>query len=410
MSSDQEVIGACYICLDESQTDSPFVTPNPCKCRGTIRIHDTCLTQVMHYRRYCGICKTIYARFINGFAQMKERKMLGIGYELLIEYTIDTNWKKQGVEKQYRKRVQYFNADGQLVNSEPVLVKTIPYKNGVIHGTVEQLDIINPIIPREDATIRQKIPYIDGKIDGLRSIVYNDTIAIIPYVNGVEHGNARYSFMNGRLAQSVNYVNGLIVGEVKSYYEDGAQRSIKNFNEYGKLHGNEKYWLQNGILQSETNYLNGKRDGLMTEYYSNGQVKIETNFRSGIKDGLCCKYNMSGTKIEEINYTLGLINGIYKSWYDNGVPMCEVEYIDGLRFGYSKTWHENGIQSSEVEYINDRRYGLYTQWDFNGGLLVESTYDEDPYREENEDLFETDSEEEEEEDEEEDTEEEEENQ
>jgi antitoxin component YwqK of YwqJK toxin-antitoxin module len=396
-SEQQDVVGACYICLDESQSESPFVNPNPCKCKGTIRIHESCLTQVMDYRKYCGICKTIYARFVDGLATIKEKRFLGIGYELLIEYTIDTNWKKQGLENHYRKRVQYMDINGQLVNPEPVLVKTIPYKDGVIHGILEQLDIVNPIIPRSECIIRQKIPYVNGKVHGLRSVVYSDTIAIIPYLDGLEHGKAIYSFMNGRLAQSANYVNGTIIGQVKSFYEDGSIRSEKHFNDRGQLNGIEKYWSEDGFLRSETIYINGKREGLMKEYFVNGQIKAEINFKSSVKHGLCSKYNLIGVKVEEINYDMGLMTGIYKTWYDDGMPLCEAEYINGLRFGYYKTWHENGMLASETEYINNKRYGVFTEWDNAGNVISVVTYDEDPFEEEEEELFEESDEEEEEE-------------
>ncbi len=376
--------GACYICLDDSQEESPFVTPNPCKCKGTIRIHETCLEQVMNHRRNCGICKTIYARFVDGLATIQEKKMIGIGYELLINYTIDTNWVKQGIETHFRKRIAHFNMGGIFIDEDPVLVKKVPYKDGLIHGLVKQLDIINPMVPRSECIIRQSIPYVEGKIHGLRSMTYIDTIAVVPYVDGKEHGQARYTFMNGRLAQSAQYVEGLIVGKVVAYYEDGSRRSEKYFNEQGQLHGLEQYWLPTGILKAETNYQNGRRHGLMKEYFANGTLRTETNFKRGLKDGLYRKYNEASICVEEINYDLGLMVGIYKSWYDNGSPLCEAEYINGIRFGYLKTWHENGVQASEVEYINNKRYGAYSEWDEAGNLISVQTYDEDPYEEEEE--------------------------
>lgn len=57
----------CYICFGDS-SEEPFMDPNPCICKGTIKIHESCYeTIVMNtYNtiicKTCGICKTPYTK------------------------------------------------------------------------------------------------------------------------------------------------------------------------------------------------------------------------------------------------------------------------------------------------------------------------------------------------------------
>ncbi len=57
MASEEE---KCYICFEEQSEENKFADPNPCNCRGTIKIHNTCFDTLTKEYDTCGICKTKY--------------------------------------------------------------------------------------------------------------------------------------------------------------------------------------------------------------------------------------------------------------------------------------------------------------------------------------------------------------
>ncbi len=68
MESTEEEI-TCYLCLNPGTEENPFAEPNPCNCRGTIRMHNSCLQELIAASNRCGICRT---RFIDeGFTGVK---------------------------------------------------------------------------------------------------------------------------------------------------------------------------------------------------------------------------------------------------------------------------------------------------------------------------------------------------
>ncbi len=52
----------CYICYETQSEENKFIDPNPCNCRGTIKIHNTCFDTLTTSYDRCGICRT---QFLN---------------------------------------------------------------------------------------------------------------------------------------------------------------------------------------------------------------------------------------------------------------------------------------------------------------------------------------------------------
>ena len=53
----------------------------------------------------------------------------------------------------------------------------------------------------------------------------------------------------------------------------------------GLLHGNEKVFYQSGNLKSIGHFTKGILDGVVTGYYKDGSVQVVGHFSNGIKDG-----------------------------------------------------------------------------------------------------------------------------
>jgi hypothetical protein len=52
----------CYICYDKETKSNPFCNYQPCKCKGTNKIHESCFEKLrINCGNKCSICKSIYS-------------------------------------------------------------------------------------------------------------------------------------------------------------------------------------------------------------------------------------------------------------------------------------------------------------------------------------------------------------
>lgn len=51
----------CYICLAPGSEEDPFADPLPCACTGTIKLHNSCLEELIRNTTKCGICKQLWS-------------------------------------------------------------------------------------------------------------------------------------------------------------------------------------------------------------------------------------------------------------------------------------------------------------------------------------------------------------
>ena len=93
-----------------------------------------------------------------------------------------------------------------------------------------------------------------------------------------------------------NYVNGVLHGAEKSYYQSGKLRSLGYF--------------KRGIL-----------DGIVTGYYEDGTIQVRATYDNGVKQGRVIRYYPNGTKQVESFYTDDKFDGVRTTWYENGKPI-----------------------------------------------------------------------------------------
>ncbi len=169
MSKEQD---KCYICYEEQSEENRFVDPNPCNCRGTIKIHVTCFDTLTTTYDTCGVCKTKYLQ--NGY-------------------------------KKYYDPDGHLREEGLLVNG----LKTGLWKTWTIWHTDNQL--------------YEKVNYIDGKRNGLYQRLYSNgqLMCQCNYVDGMIHGLYQSWYINCQLELKVNYVNGQINGLYQFWYSNG---------------------------------------------------------------------------------------------------------------------------------------------------------------------------------------------
>ena len=118
----------------------------------------------------------------------------------------------------------------------------------------------------------------------------------------------------------------------------------------GVLHGTEKSYYQSGKLKSIGHFTKGILDGVVTGYYKDGSVQVVGHFSNGIKDGGVLYYYPNGSKQVEMFYDNGKLQGTVKTWYENGNVMKSIPYSKGMVHGTLETYYESGGVFEEVEY------------------------------------------------------------
>ena len=141
-------------------------------------------------------------------------------------------------------------------------------------------------------------------------------------------------------------------GNIDIINEDWGKDAVEFNKDYvdGVLHGTEKTYYQSGKLKSIGHFTKGILDGVVTGYYKDGSVQVVGHFSNGIKDGGVLYYYPNGSKQVEMFYDNGKLQGTVKTWYENGNVMKSIPYSKGMVHGTLEIYYESGGVFEEVEY------------------------------------------------------------
>jgi len=99
--------------------------------------------------------------------------------------------------------------------------------------------------------------------------------------------------------------------------------------------------------------INNKKEGLMTDYYTDGSVKIERMFENDIQVGKSTIYYPSG-KIKEVQYySEGKLTGGDTTFYESGNLQFLRNFKNGVKDGYIRKWAEDGSIIYEAKFSMD---------------------------------------------------------
>lgn len=196
-------------------------------------------------------------------------------------------------EEQYEKDIlsegTYFAPDGSLVSeiknghgfqahfTDERLSCLVEYKKGLPEGKVQYFD------PKGQLTCLyyQK----EGKKNGEEFSYYPKTKSQDPL----------------RPKLCLHWVDDLLQGEVKTWYENGLQESQRQIN-HNKKHGTSFAWYKNGDLMLMEEYDQDKL--IKGSYYKKGDKKPVTKIENG--KGVATLHNGDGHFIKKVSYEKGL--------------------------------------------------------------------------------------------------------
>ncbi len=108
-------------------------------------------------------------------------------------------------------------------------------------------------------------------------------------------------FLNGNLKDSGSFRNKKRQGTYKSWYEDGALNSIKQY-ENGIMVDTGKVFSNNGTLIN-LSVTDKEGNGFRTEYYPDGSVHLTGPLAGGVKNGKWTIKRPDGTNLMQVDFT-----------------------------------------------------------------------------------------------------------
>ena len=306
-------------------------------------------------------------------------------------------------------------------DSEGNLLHTTNFENGT--GLVYEYDY--RVLPKEKQPILVKeIPFVEGLIHGIVKIYGPNGTPYIyqEYSHGKKHGKFKEIFSDSSPKVQGQFANNFPSGEwkvyqkqdgqnfllqVKSYLEDGRSNLI-TFTNKGKKVSEENYlgehldgeystYFDNGGLKATGQYVLGKKEGIWREFFSNGspksrksfmmdqphgpfqewfessqgdktQLKNKGAFVLGQKSGQWEEWDAHGNPVIKVSYRYGLLDGAFEEYWPvkqqsaTSYKKIEGTYQRNHKIGTWKKWYENGLQASEGNYTNGLEDGTFKEW------------------------------------------------
>jgi len=131
----------------------------------------------------------------------------------------------------------------------------------------------------------------------------------------------------------------------------------------GVLHGTEKSYYQSGSIRSIGHFKRGILEGIVTGYYEDGSIQVRAIYDNGVKQGRVIHYYPNGNKQLEAFYTDDKFDGVRSTWYENGKPMEVAPYSKGLLHGTGRTYYETGgvFEEAKFEYGTPKIMRVFTE-------------------------------------------------
>lgn len=127
-------------------------------------------------------------------------------------------------------------------------------------------------------TVFEKANYIDGRLEGLRTLYYN----------------------SGKPEIIEQYETDILSDTLKVFYPSGKLKKLEYY-EHGVLTGMLTSFFEAGGIKEKVTYSENIENGPFTEYYENGHLKWEGNFLNGDNEiGELIQYNSNGVMVKKM--------------------------------------------------------------------------------------------------------------
>lgn len=217
-----------------------------------------------------------------------------------------------------------------------------------------------------------------------------DTTKLINYtdIQGNRQGKWQRKFESGKIAYTGYFVNNILIGDFKRYFETGKLKAYIKYNKTGSVGYAILNW-NNETKMAEGKYVNQNvKDSIWNYYYESGKLAATESYKEGVKDGAFKNYFENGVLSQILTYKSNKKDGLWKTFFENGAVRYETKHINNKRDGPFNVYFDDGKLYLKAHYKNDMPDGKWTFYNKDGSIWKELEYingklvDEDKYNEE----------------------------
>ncbi len=254
------------------------------------------------------------------------------------------------------------------------------YNQGLRSGIAKEF------YPKETSPNPQQISrllnYVDGKLQGEQKSFYRNSQkeAILTYDHGILHGLKALWNMEGVLIEEAHYKHGNLEGPYQTRKPNGMMVFF-NYKD-NRLDGLHQVFyptkdFTKKVKALEATYVKGLLEGELSEYNEEGNKISNTHYLHGLRTGMSTLYFNDGKTKLTMTYKNDLLEGPRKEYFPNGKIHRIENYSQNKKEGEEVSYHENGKLASRGWYKDGKKEGLFQQWNSDSILVFEAEYKND---------------------------------
>jgi antitoxin component YwqK of YwqJK toxin-antitoxin module len=189
--------------------------------------------------------------------------------------------------------------DGVLVHrrDDGSLAEEVPLANGIIDGEVKSYT--------PEGWLQRVAHFKAGRLHG-QTVEFDADGSVVgrfTFADGRLSGPAAV-YVNGRLSQQMNFADGVLAGEMRSYDAAGDLAALSHFAR-GQLDGEATALRPDGSPIRVARYREGKLEGETVDYWENGKIRQRAQYKNDAQDGPTTTYLITGELEQQIIYENG---------------------------------------------------------------------------------------------------------
>ncbi len=216
-------------------------------------------------------------------------------------------------------------------------------------------------------------------------------------IEGGKKGDWKFYTKHGVLSGKGSYKDGNTIGEHITYYKNGQQESITNYDNEGVENGYHVTYYKDGQMKHQCWFKDGKEFGEYHDYYVDGTIENVYFYHKGKLHGIQKEYTNTGKLERNLTYKYGILltdeffdnneksyqninylkdgkDGILSYNFTNKKPNVSSKYVNGVKHGLSTTYSFYGKKRIEGKYLNGNEDGKWTWYDEDGKIQLVRNY------------------------------------
>jgi antitoxin component YwqK of YwqJK toxin-antitoxin module len=190
----------------------------------------------------------------------------------------------------------------------------------------------------------------------------------------IRNGLTKEFYPDGRIKSEVEFSDGKVNGQVKTYFENAKISEISSWTN-DLRNGHSKYFSDNGSLYQEEFYNDNKLNGEQKTYFENGKIKTRIIYEDDLIRQVLVTNDTLGNKLDELTIDNG--KGVLNTYYLSGKIQSKTDFVNGMPNGKSKFFFESGKEQGYVTMVDGQKNGELLFFHENGQIARQALFKND---------------------------------